>query len=488
MSGNETDKIKATVYVAAITAALAGLLFGLDIGVISGALQDITRHFQLSTAESEWVVSSILAGAVVGTLLSGFISVRYGRKNALMVSAVVFMLGALGSATASSVEVLITVRFFLGIGIGIASFTAPLYLSEMAPQRIRGALISMYQLMITIGIVLAFISDTTLSEGGHWRWMLGVLAIPAGMMLLGVISLPKSPRWLAMQGRNDESRQVLMRLRSSEQEVNEELRSIDASLKVKKGSFDLLKNRNFRRVLALGIGLQVMQQLTGINIMMYYAPQILKATGFASTQDQMYGTILIGVVNVLATFIAIGFVDRFGRRPILLIGFIVMGISLAAVGTFMYLSSGVATGHGAMQVYHWVVHLGQLVEPAGTTDVATLHILTVAFLLLFIVGFAMSAGPIVWVLCSEIYPLAGRDLGITFSTTTNWVVNMLVGATFLTLLKDFGHAQTFWLFGAFNIIFIYVTLRYVPETKGVSLERIEENVMSGKPLAQIGNA
>ena len=454
--------LKAAVYVTAFIAALAGLLFGLDIGVISGALPFIAKQYALTSAVSEWIVSSILAGAVLGTFASAPVSRRWGRKTALLLSAVIFVLGSLGSALAPSPAALIGVRFFLGLAVGIASFTAPLYLAEMAPQRIRGALISMYQLMITIGIVLAFLSDTALSYGCHWRWMLGVLAFPATGMFLGMLALPQSPRWLFLVGRKAEGRGVLSKLRGSEAEVEAEAAEIETALLRPGGGFALLANRNFRRVLLLGFALQVAQQFTGINIMMYYAPKIFSVAGFAATEHQMFGTVLIGAVNVLATFIAIAFVDKFGRKPILALGFVVMALSLLAVGAAL-----------------WMI-------PAAATSPGLWQFLAVGFLILFIVGFAMSAGPIIWVLCSEIYPLAGRDLGITVSTATNWFANMLIGATFLTALETLGNAQTFWLFGALNVTFIFLVVFLCPETKGVSLERIEERLMAGLPLRRIG--
>lgn len=456
--------LKAAVYVTAFIAALAGLLFGLDIGVISGALPFITKEYALNNTVSEWIVSSILAGAVLGTFASAPVSRLWGRKTALLLSAVIFVLGSLGSALAPSPAMLIGVRFFLGLAVGIASFTAPLYLAEMAPQRVRGALISMYQLMITIGIVLAFLSDTAFSYGGHWRWMLGVLAFPATGMFLGMLALPQSPRWLFLVGRKAEGREVLSKLCGSAAEVDAEAAEIEHALERPGGGFALLRNPNFRRVLLLGFALQVAQQFTGINIMMYYAPKIFSVAGFASTQHQMFGTVLIGVVNMLATFIAIGCVDRFGRKPILILGFMVMASSLLAVGAALWMIPATAT-----------------IPTPGLWQ-----FLAVGFLILFIIGFSMSAGPIIWVLCSEIYPLAGRDLGITVSTGTNWFANMLIGATFLTALDTLGNAQTFWCFGALNVGFIFLVIFFCPETKGVSLEKIEERLMEGRPLRQIG--
>jgi SP family galactose:H+ symporter-like MFS transporter len=221
----------------------------------------------------------------------------------------------------------------------------------------------------------------------------------------------------------------------------------------------LLENRNFRRAIGLGIGLQIIQQLTGINVVMYYAPRIFDIAGYSSTAHQLWGTVIVGVTNVLATFIAIAFVDRLGRKPIMYAGFVVMGISMVSVGLLFNMDLEKSPVLGT-----WAI----------------------GALLLFIIGFAMSAGPIIWVLCAEIFPLSGRDLGVTFSTATNWIVNAIVGQTFLTLLSSFGNGNTFLLYGGLNVLFVIFFLFFVPETKGVSLEKIEANLLAGKPLRKIG--
>ena len=441
-------------------AALAGLLFGLDIGVIAGALPFITDTFSITSSQQEWVVSSMMFGAAVGAIGSGWMNHRLGRKYSLMIGAILFVAGSLFSAFAPNVEILILSRILLGLAVGIASYTAPIYLSEIAPERIRGSMISMYQLMITIGILGAYLSDTAFSYSGAWRWMLGVITIPALVLLVGVFFLPDSPRWLASRDRHDQARLVLEKLRDSSKQAHDELNEIRESLKLKQSGWALFtQNSNFRRAVYLGILLQVMQQFTGMNVIMYYAPKIFDLAGFASTEQQMWGTVIVGLVNVLATFIAIGLVDRLGRIPTLILGFIVMAIGMGTLGTMM--------------------HIGI------TSSVA--QYFAIFMLLMFIVGFAMSAGPLIWVLCSEIQPLKGRDFGITCSTATNWIANMIVGATFLTMLNNLGSAHTFWVYAALNLVFIFITLALIPETKNISLEHIERNLMAGKPLRNIGS-
>jgi MFS transporter, SP family, galactose:H+ symporter len=476
---------KAIVYFIGLTAALAGLLFGLDVGVISGAEDFIQKAFKISDDAIELIVSSLLWGAACGALFSGVLSSRFGRRRTILISAVNFIVGALLCALAPNEHVLIAARFILGIAVGVASFTAPLYLSEIAPQSVRGSLISMYQLMITIGIVMAFLSNTYLATyatiggvaGGHWRVMLGVIAIPAAIMFVGVYFLPESPRWLFLKGFRDRAIEVFRRMKLAEAEIASEVLEIEESLKVKQNGFELFRtNSNFRRAIALGVGLQIIQQLTGINVIMYYAPRIFGMAGFESTNEQMWGTVIIGVTNVLATFIAIAFVDRLGRKPIMYAGFVTMGAALLAVGA-LFLFGGetkmIPNAKGVMEA-QTILRSADYAYPA------------VFALLVFIIGFAMSAGPIIWVLCSEIYPLAGRDLGVTCSTGTNWIVNAIVGMTFLTLINMFGPGITFLLYGGLNVLFILFFTLFVPETKGVSLEKIERNLMSGLPLRKIG--
>jgi len=468
MSSLPARKPAFIVYFIGFTAALAGLLFGLDVGVISGAQKFIQAEFKIPDSVIEFIVSALLWGAVFGTLISGVLSNRLGRRKTILISAVIFVIGSILCAIAHSEHVLIASRFFLGIAVGVASFTAPLYLSEISPQAVRGSMISMYQLMITIGIVAAFLSNTWLATyatfdgvtGGHWRVMLGIISIPAAIMFLGVLFLPESPRWLFLKGYKDLAVKVFERMKLNGPEIANEVQEIEDSLKVPQNGFNLLKtNPNFRRAIGLGIGLQIIQQLTGINVIMYYAPRIFDIAGFTSTQSQMWGTVIVGLTNVLATFIAIAFVDRLGRKPIMYAGFVIMGVAMIAVGTLFNMGVEKNPGLGYPAIFA---------------------------LLIFIVGFAMSAGPIIWVICSEIYPLAGRDIGVTFSTATNWITNAIVGQTFLTMLDKLGGGNTFLLYGAFNVFFIVFFLFLVPETKGVSLEKIEANLRSGLPLRKIG--
>ncbi len=443
-------------------AGMAGLLFGLDIGVIAGALPFITTHFTLDSNLQQWVVSSMMFGAAIGAVVTSWISSTFGRKKSLLIGAGLFIVGSLGSAFSPSVTALISSRVILGFSIGVASYVAPLYLSEMSEKETRGRLISMYQLMINFGIVLAFLSDTALSYSGDWRMMLGVISIPAFVLIFALFGLPDSPRWLASKGRVEEAAGVLELLRGNIEKARHELAEITESLKFKQEGWGLFKvNKNVRRAVFLGMLLQAMQQFTGMNIIMYYAPKIFSMAGFSSTTDQMIATVIDGMTFVIMTWVSMQFIDKIGRKPALKIGFAIMAAGTIILGVCLYMVD------------------------AGRTD-AWISYLSVAMTVLCIAGYAMSAAPVIWILCSEIQPLKSRDFGIACSTTTNWVSNMIIGATFLTLLETVGSAGTFWLYGALNITFIFLTIYVIPETKGVSLEQIEKNLMEGKSLRSLG--
>lgn len=446
----------------AFAAGMAGLLFGLDIGVISGALPFIASHFDLTSRLQEWVVSAMMLGAALGAVSTGWISFKLGRKTSLTTGAALFILGSLCSALAQNVIILIISRVLLGFAVGIASYVAPLYLSEMAAKEDRGKLISMYQMMVTIGILIAFLSDTAFSYTGNWRMMLGVISIPALLLMISVFGLPDSPRWLASKGMFVKAKEVLCLLSTTDEEADSELTEINESLRVKQEGWGLfIANKNVRRAVYLGMLLQAMQQFTGMNVILYYAPQIFKSAGFANTEQQMIATVICGLTNVLATLIAMKTVDKSGRKPILKVGF-----------------AGIALGTFLLGVCLYMINAG--------FSAAWISFVAVLMTLFTITSFAMSAGPVVWILCSEIQPLKSRDFGVACSTTTNWIVNMIIGATFLTLINQFGIAVTFWIYTVLNILFVVLTILLIPETKGISLEKIEKNLMDGKPLKDIG--
>ena len=454
----ENPRSSSTAIFVCTLAAFAGLMFGLDIGVISGAIPFIQREFHINDRVIEWIVSSMMLGAALGAVVAGRLSSLLGRKRLLLISGLSFVAGSLLCSIATNASTLIVARFVLGLAIGIASFTAPLYLAEVAPEKYRGAMISLYGFMLTVGVLAAFISDTLFSAHGQWRWMLGVIAIPGALFLLGILSLPDSPSWLVMKDRADEAHTVLRKLWGSDVAALREIRAIRTQLLVSQEGWSLFRvNANFRRSVGLGVLLQVLQQLTGINVILYYAPRLFEGMGFAA-QAPMLFTTAIGLTNVVFSAFAILLVRLFPNKRILWAGFLTMAVSLIAIG-------------------------GMLARtPLGHNE----RYITVAMLLLFIAAFASSAAPIVWTVCSEVQPLKGRGFGVSCSTFTNWSTNWLVGFTFLSLLDHIGSSYTFWLFASFNLLGVALTLWLVPETRGLRLEMIERNLMAGKKLRAIG--
>lgn len=446
----------------AIAGAMAGLLFGLDCGVMGGALPFVAKDMQLSSNLQEWVVSAMMLGAAIGAIATNKIATTFGRKKSIFWGALLFCIGSLGCAFSQNVEMLIVSRLVLGFSIGITSYTGPLYLAEMSEKKTRGRLIAMYQLMCTFGILVAYLSDTYFSFDEDWRMMLGIVSIPAFILIALVMRLPESPRWLASKGNFTQAEKILYNLRETTNEVKTELHEIKGALQIKQAGWSLFKsNRNVRRVVFLGMFIMLMQQFTGMNIIFYYAPTVFGLAGYTSSLDQMIFTVLCGAFNLFATIIAMRFVDKWGRKFILKIGFSIVAISMIIIGLCMYCIVNELN-------YAWV------------------PVVAVAIIFICIVGYAMSAAPVCWTLCAEIQPLKSREFGIACSTATCWISSTILGATFLTLVNTLGAAGTFWLYAVLNMIFIVVTINFIPETKGVSLENIEKNLMEGKALKHIG--
>ena len=475
---------KKTVIKVCIIAALAGLLFGLDIAYVNGALDYIVREFGLTTATQKGEVAGfLLIGAAIGALFSGALSRKFGRKKVLIIAALIFTIFTFYGVFAPDFNHLLISRVCVGLAVGIASFIAPLYLSEIAPGNIRGAMIAMYQLMITLGIVLMFVSNYFIAANETfllglfniqsdelWRIMLLILVIPSLIMFFGCLFLPKSPRWLMLVGRKDEAEEVLKKIRSSQEAVDFEINEIAETIKVKSSGFKLLKHKFFWKVLLLGVLLQAFQQFTGMNAFMYYSTQIFQSAGFS---DPAVSTIIVGLVNMLTTFIAIKYVDKFGRKPILYFGLTMLFVACFVVGTIFHQHYSYTMVNGAVQS-------SMVLTPA-------LQWVTLIFCLIFIFGFAVSMGPIIWIICSEIQPLEGRDFGITVSTMTNWICNAILGQ-FAVGWLSYAPGNTFYTFGIVCFVCIFFVIFIVPETKGTSLEEIEMNLREGKKLKNLGEA
>jgi MFS transporter, SP family, galactose:H+ symporter len=435
------------VYIAAVIAALGGLLFGYDTGVISGAELFLKKDFTLSTFALEVIVSGVLAGAAVGALLGGRMADLFGRKRLLIATAIIFAAGGIACAAATSPAILIVGRIIVGLGIGLASATVPVYISEVSPANARGWQVSLFQLAITVGILAAYMVDYAFAAIQGWRWMFGLAVFPAVIFGVGMLFLPESPRWLAKRGHIDMARAVLMRIRGKS-DVSAELQEIEGSLThaIERGKLSDLLTPSLRPALLVGIGLAVFQQVTGINTVIYYAPLIIQSAGVSSASGAILATAGIGVVNVLMTIVAMWLIDRMGRRPLLLIGIAGMAITLGLLGLAFHMS-------GKSVVLVWLAVISMMV---------------------YVGSFAISLGPIFWLMISEIYPLKIRNSSEGLSAAFNWGSNLLVSLTFLTLLQMIGPTRTFWLYGLFAIAAWIFSYFRVPETKGRTLEEIEQ--------------
>jgi SP family galactose:H+ symporter-like MFS transporter len=454
---SSNQKSSRFVYVAAVFSALGGLLFGYDTGVISGAILFIEQEFALSSLYIGIVVSAVLIGAVIGAALGGDLADHVGRRKMILVAALIFAIGAIGTAGAPNVFLLILGRIVVGIAIGIASEVAPLYISEVAPAKVRGSLVSLNQLAITIGIVVSYLIDYALAPISGWRYMLLLAVIPAAILGIGMIPLPETPRWLMNHNDADEARKVLKRIRGNV-DIEKEIDEIQQGLKQQKAGRAELLNPLVKPALIIGIALAVFQQVTGINTVIYYAPKIFQFAGVTSSSAAIFATFLVGIVNVVFTIVAILLLDRVGRRPLLLVGLAGMVSSLILLGVSFYFSS-----------------LSGLLG-----DLATIG------LMVYVASFAIGLGPVFWLLVSEIYPLKVRGLAMSIASEANWGSNLIVALTFLTLIQFIGRAGTFWFYaviGAFAFVFAYLL---VPETKGRTLEEIENHWRAGKHPREMG--
>jgi MFS transporter, SP family, galactose:H+ symporter len=430
-------------------AALAGLLFGYDTGVISGAVLFIKDVFQLTPFTVELLVSAALVGAVIGCVLSGKITDQIGRKAAILIAACIFIVGSIVGAIAPNIEFLMFGRIAIGVAIGVASYTAPLYISEIAPSHLRGALVTLNQLAITVGILLAYVVDAIFAPHQAWRWMLACGVFPAIALETGIAFLPETPRWLLLKGKKDEAVSTLQRIRATS-DVQAEIENIAEHAGTDQGKIADMFSTSIIRVILLGAGLAVIQQVTGINTVIYYAPTIFQAAGFHSNEAAIVATAGVGLVNVLMTIVSIPLVDRIGRRPLLLTS---LGGMLAAL---VCLSLGFAAGGSFLK---WIGVLS---------------------LVVYIASFAVGLGPVFWLLISEIYPLKIRGRAASIAAMANWLSNFLVSLTFLSLLNALGNVITFLLYAALSAAGLVYCFSLVPETKGIPLERIERNLRLGR--------
>jgi SP family arabinose:H+ symporter-like MFS transporter len=426
-----------------LVAAIGGLLFGFDTAVISGTVGFFQTEFKLSAARTGWVASSALVGCFFGALMAGALSDRFGRKRVLLLSAVFFVASAIWCGLARTSTDLVLARLIGGLGIGIASLVSPLYIAEISPPRIRGTLVALQQLAIVLGILGAFFTNslvlhTALSDAAKWRWMFAIGALPAVIFLLLLLPVPESPRWLTKQGFSDKACAILARV-AGEQQAVAEMRQITEAIAHEGGTIGDLFKPGLRRALFIGITLMVFTQVTGINAIMYYAPEVFKQAG-SGASAAFSDTVWVGLTNLAFTLLSMAVVDRLGRKPLLLIGITCMGCSLFGIGYAFHIQ---ASG------------LGVLVA-----------------VLAYVASFAFSMGVVGWVLVSEIYPTRTRGRAMALATGAVWAACFLVSQTF-PIFKEMSISKTFWGYAVLCVAAIIFVWIWVPETKGRSLEEIE---------------
>ncbi len=449
----------AYVYLLAVVAALGGLLFGYDTAVISGAIGFLTTHFNLDPAfEKGWAAASVLLGCAAGAAVAGFLSDALGRKKMLLLAGALFLLSALGTALPQTVAVFVVFRLLGGVAIGVASISSPMYIAEVSPARIRGRMVSINQFAIVSGILASYFVNLLIAWYGDsvapdwnvqygWRWMFGLCALPAVVFLVLLTFVPESPRWLVKQGCPDKAESILERIHGPEAARNE-LAVIQQAIAEESGSLRQLFEPGMRVAFTIGVVLAVLQQITGINVFLYFAPEIFKKMG-SGVNAALLQTVVVGAVNILFTVIAIRTVDRWGRKPLMLVGSAGMGATLLGMGAAAY----------------W-----------GRADLWVL-----IFILGYIACFALSVGPVTWVILSEIFPTRIRGRAMAIATVCLWLADFLVTQTFpmmdenAWLVATFRRAFPFLLYAFFCVVSLVFVWRYVPETKGRTLEEIERS-------------
>lgn len=443
---------------AAAVSSMGGMIYGYDLAGIAGAILFIKKEFALSAWMQELVLSSVLFGAMIGAGAGGKLADRLGRRRVLMLSAVISFFGVLGTVLSPDALWLIAARIVVGVAFGVTSFAVPLYISEISTPKSRGMLVSIFVVAILSGVLISYVVDYLFSAYGQWRFMFAVGLIPAFLLFIGMFFLPESPRWLLKHGYADKARDVLKHIRGSVN-VDDELSSIKNVLKQTKPSWRELFGPVVRPALVLGLGLAVIRQLTGLSLATFYAPTIFELAGFHSASTAILETVGLGVVFVIMSLVAMKLVDKVGRRPLMLYGLVGMLIGLAVLGLTFYLPK---------------------------TDGVWLGYLSVGSLIFFVAAWTIGPGTVVQLVIAEIYPLGIRALAMSVTTAVIWAMYLLVTLTFLSLIDALGRPYTFWLYAVLCVVawlYIYYSM---PETKGMSLEEIEEHWHSGMSSRDMG--
>ncbi len=432
------------VYAVSIVAAMAGLLFGFDIAVINGAIVYLRDQFRLSELQTEFATSALLVGCVLGASFAGWLSDGFGRRRVLGLSALLFALSSIGAALPHNLAEFSIARFIGGVAVGVASMLAPLYIAEVSPARIRGRLVSLNQMAITTGILLSYFVNWRLSYLGaaSWRYMFAAAAIPSVMFLMAMFFVPESPRWLTETGREDAALEVLTRVGGRGQAL-QELAQIKEVIAEESGTLRDLLEPGFRRALAIAVALAVLQQITGVNTVLFYGSVIFREqVGHNSESAALGANVVIGLINFLATIVAIWVIDKLGRRPLLMFSAGSMALCQIALGAAF------------------------LIQPPPAFLVLTAMLCCVA-------SFAVGLGPGVWVVMAEVFPTKVRGRAMSIATISLWVACVLLTMTFLSLASAITITGAFWVYAGMCFTTFFIVWRALPETRGRTLEEIE---------------
>lgn len=457
-----TEPNKYIIYWVVCVSAISGLLFGFNTGIISGAILSIHKEFHLTHFDTSLVISSALFGACISAVVSGRVVDYCGRRHLLMFNAVLFFCGALGSALASTIQLLVISRTIVGFAIGISSYVVPLYISELAPFRKRGVMVGFNQLFIVIGILLSYIISYGFSFGDHWRLMFGVGVVLAVMLFIGLLFVPESPRWLVAVGKEHLAREVLQMVRTvsnSNNNIELELFEIKESVNDERRDWKMIFKAWLLPAMIVGFGIAAFQQLVGINIFIYYGSLVFAAVGFTGTSGAILASLGMGTVLVVFTIIGLPLIDRWGRRPLLLLGSVGMTVGLLVISLAL-----------------WFL----------PRDVSFFKELLLLNAIIYIASFAISFGPIGWLMIAEMFPLRIRGLSMSLATATIWGANLLVISTFLPLVHCLRLKGVFLLYAILCFLSLLFVYFLVPETRKISLERIEANLRLGKKSRELG--
>lgn len=425
--------------------SVGGILYGYDIGVISGALLFMQQSIPMTDTQTGVIVGAVLGGSLVGTLAAGPVGDRFGRRLLIMLSSLLFMVGVTLVVMAHSFFCILCARLLLGVGVGVIAVAVPLYVAEIVPAKDRGKYVTFFQLLLTFGIVAAYFVDLIFTPSGNWRAMFGMVLIPAVILMVGMWFLPESPRWLIGRGEVECARRILQRVRRSTEEVERDIRMIQKSLHSVQGGWSELFSPTFILPACVAIAIAIFNQLTGINSFLQYAPLILKNAGISSNLVSMLGSVGIGILNFISTILAITLIDTLGRRPLLLIGVAGVMISECYLGLVSYLPF----------------------SPATT------GMLSMLGLFAFIIFFAIGPGVVVWLAISELFPTRVRGKGMALCLFFNSLASTLLATFFLPLSHWLGMSQAYSLFALFTFAYLLLTIYFLPETKTKSLEEIQ---------------